>query len=66
MSKIFPNVEHFVIEAENILEQRVNLKQFAYIKTLQIIVSASNEYSGRIDTEETDPEFKFELQMENQ
>ena len=57
LCKIFPNVESLRIDAENILEYKTDLTGLKNLTRLAISVSASNEFAGEVDEENTDPNF---------
>ena len=64
LAHIFPNVQTLRVDAENLLESKINLKGFTQINRIIFAVNASEEYTGEVDEDETDPDLKFEIQLE--
>lgn len=64
LCKIFPNVQKIKIEGENILEYKFDLKPLKDLERIVLEIDPSNEYTGYIDEEETDPKLKFGIDLE--
>lgn len=62
--KVFPNLTDLKIEGENILEYQFDLTSLKNITNLALELDPSNEFSGYIDEEETDPKLKFSISLE--
>ena len=64
---MLPNVKFIALEAENILETKVNLTNLKNLEHINFIVLASGEFEGEIlNDEDVDEELNFELQLEDE
>ena len=55
---------YFKIDAENTFETKINFKNCKKIKKILLGVSPSEEYNGLVNSDEEDPEFKFEIELD--
>lgn len=65
--RIFPNLESIRIDAENILEYKIDVTQLQSLKRMILCVTASQEFSGEVDSQNNDdPNFVFGIEMDEQ
>jgi len=56
LNKLFPNIKHMVLEAENVYMSQIDVRDFSSLSKLELIVTPSDNYptllSGKIDEED--------------
>ena len=65
LCRMFPNIEGFRIDAENILEYRTDLRSLKSLKRLAICVTASQEFTGEVDSQNDDPLYVFAIDLDD-
>lgn len=60
---ICPEVEWLMISGENCLETQIDLTKLMQLKRLEMQLLPSNEFSGEIDDEAIEDEYRFELRL---
>jgi len=50
LARIFPNLTYIRVDAENVLEHQLKLKELSHLECLHLGVLASDQFDGEIDS----------------
>ena len=59
----FPNIVKIKLCSENIFETKIKLDKLNSLKKLILYCQASNDYDGEVDSENTDEEYQFGIEL---
>lgn len=67
LCKSFPNIKIIILEAENVLETKIDLQNLKNLEMINLKVLPSDDFEGEIlDDEEVDEELKFKLLLNDE
>ncbi len=67
LCKSFPNLKTVKLEAENVLETKIDLQDLKNLEMINLKVLPSDDFEGEIlDDEEVDEELKFKLLLNDE
>ena len=67
LCKSFPNIKTIILEAENVLETKIDLQSLKNLEMINLKVLPSDDFEGEIlDDDEVDEELKFKLLLNDE
>ena len=65
VNKLFPNIKHLLLEAENIYMSQIDVRSFSSLEKLELIVTPSDNYptllTGKVDEDDDESTNAFKM-----